>query len=137
MAKTLRAIKCSAFTTGTDMSSRTNNGLASDRIGIGRFCFHVNEINPSKFCQGVQVIGIPCRTIDRLVSKGFQISGYPALISSPDNEVYVLGCPQIAITRQGEGPCQSMIDFRLFEETCQTSEYGLNVHALPFRLFAL
>jgi hypothetical protein len=73
------------------------------------------------------MIGITCRAIDSLVTKRFQIGYDPTLISASNQKIHILGSPQISISLQSKSANDSVVDFRLFEETDQTSEYRLNI----------
>jgi len=73
------------------------------------------------------MIGITRRTINRLVTQGFQIPDNPALISAFDQEIHIFGSPQIPVRLQSKSADQSVVDSRSLEETYQSLEYRLNV----------
>jgi len=73
------------------------------------------------------MIGIPCRSIDRLVTERFQIGYDFILMNASYQEVHVLSRPQISISFQSKSPNESVIDALFFEEIGQSSEYRLYI----------
>jgi len=73
------------------------------------------------------MIGITCRSIDRLVTERFQIGYDFILMIASHQEVHILSRPQISISLQGKSANKSVIDFLFFEEIGQSSEYRLYI----------